>query len=128
VAEQLGGLEDDKRRLEGQVEQLRAFEREYRTRLRAYLEMQLRDLDGMPTQPAVGSGPPQRPGLNPGNQAPPPAVVGMPQGAGAPGPVPANGYQAGPPLGAGAMARGDNGVGRPDMEPSRREAPGVQDY
>jgi DivIVA domain-containing protein len=132
VAEQLGGLEDDKRRLEGQVEQLRAFEREYRTRLRAYLEMQLRDLDGMPTQPAVGSGAPQRPGLNPGSQPPPPAVMGgMPQpaGAGVQGPVPANAYQAGPPLGAGAaMARGDNGVGRPDLEQGRRDAPGMQEY
>jgi hypothetical protein len=130
VAEQLGGLEDDKRRLEGQVEQLRAFEREYRTRLRAYLEMQLRDLDGMPTQPAVGPGAPQRPGLNPGSQQPQPAVMGMPQpaAAGAQGPVPANAYQAGPPLGAGAaMARGDNGVGRPDLEPGRRE-PGMQEF
>jgi DivIVA domain-containing protein len=90
VAEQLGGLEDDKRRLEGQVEQLRAFEREYRTRLRAYLEMQLRDLDGMPTPPAVGAGGPQRPGLNPGQgapqQQPQPAGVGVAAGAYQPGP------------------------------------------
>jgi DivIVA domain-containing protein len=85
VAEQLGGLEDDKRRLEGQVEQLRAFEREYRTRLRAYLEMQLRDLDGMPTQPAVGAGGgPQRTQIGPGGgqgnqqQGPPPGMGGMP--------------------------------------------------
>jgi DivIVA domain-containing protein len=41
-------LETHKRTLEVQVEQLRAFEREYRTRLRAYLEMQLRDLERHP--------------------------------------------------------------------------------
>ncbi|ADP80420.1 DivIVA domain-containing protein [Pseudofrankia inefficax] len=115
VAEQLGGLEDDKRRLEGQVEQLRAFEREYRTRLRAYLEMQLRDLDGMPTQPAVGAGGPQRPGLNPGSQGaqqqPQPAGVGVPAGA----------YQPGP----GQMGV-QNGVGRPDHDP--RANNGMQDF
>ncbi|MBL7500369.1 DivIVA domain-containing protein [Frankia sp. CNm7] len=116
VAEQLGGLEEDKRRLEGQVEQLRAFEREYRTRLRAYLEMQLRDLDGMPTQPAVGAGGPQRPGLNPGTQggqpqqAPQPAAVGVPAGAYQPGPQP--------------MAA-QNG-GRPDHDP--RAGNGMQEF
>jgi DivIVA domain-containing protein len=114
VAEQLGGLEDDKRRLEGQVEQLRAFEREYRTRLRAYLEMQLRDLDGMPTPPAVGAGGPPRPGLNPGSQGAPqpqPAGVGVPAGA----------YQPGPPqMGV------QNGAGRADHDP--RANNGMQDF
>ncbi|CAO5167690.1 cell division initiation protein [Frankia sp. AiPs1] len=130
VAEQLGGLEEDKRRLEGQVEQLRAFEREYRTRLRAYLEMQLRDLDGMPTQPAVGAGGPPRPGLNPGAPAPQSTAVGMGPG---PGGMPQGGpahqptFPPGPPLPAGAMAR-DNGHGRPDVDPARRDAPGMQEY
>ncbi|ONH30480.1 DivIVA domain-containing protein [Pseudofrankia asymbiotica] len=116
VAEQLGGLEEDKRRLEGQVEQLRAFEREYRTRLRAYLEMQLRDLDGMPTQPAVGAGGPPRPGLNPGQggqqqpQQPQPAGVGVPAAA----------YQAGPP----AMG-GQNGVNHAERDP---RAGGMQEF
>ncbi|OHV40602.1 MULTISPECIES: DivIVA domain-containing protein [Pseudofrankia] len=118
VAEQLGGLEEDKRRLEGQVEQLRAFEREYRTRLRAYLEMQLRDLDGMPTQPAVGPGGPARPGLNPGTQGggqqqpqqPQPAAVGVPAGA----------YQPGPP----AMG-GQNGVNHGERDP---RAGGIQEF
>jgi cell division septum initiation protein DivIVA len=127
VAEQLGGLEDDKRRLEGQVEQLRAFEREYRTRLRAYLEMQLRDLDGMPTQPAVGPGGPPRPGLNPGAPPPPPAVGMGPNGAPQQSPGHAPTFPPGPPLPAGAMAR-DNGHGRPDMEPSRRDNPGMQEF
>lgn len=117
VAEQLGGLEDDKRRLEGQVEQLRAFEREYRTRLRAYLEMQLRDLDGMPTQPAVGPGGPQRPGLNPGSQG----AQQQPQPAGVGVGVPGGAYQPGPPqMGV------QNGVGRPDHDP--RNSNGMQDF
>ncbi|WP_131747394.1 DivIVA domain-containing protein [Frankia sp. Cppng1_Ct_nod] len=130
VAEQLGGLEDDKRRLEGQVEQLRAFEREYRTRLRAYLEMQLRDLDGMPTQPAVGAGGPPRPTLNPGTGSPqPPAGIaaGSQQG---PGPVATSAFPQGSPLPAGAMARGseNGGVRGPELEPARRDVPGIQDF
>ncbi|WP_131767760.1 DivIVA domain-containing protein [Candidatus Protofrankia californiensis] len=133
VAEQLGGLEDDKRRLEGQVEQLRAFEREYRTRLRAYLEMQLRDLDGMPTQPAVGAGGPSRPPLNPGTGSPPPPPpppVGITaSSAAASGPTSA--FPSASPLGAGAMARGNDngGVRAPDMETAaRRDASGLQDF
>jgi len=38
-------LERSRSAVEGEVEQLRAFEREYRTRLRAYLELQLQQLD-----------------------------------------------------------------------------------
>ncbi|KJE24832.1 DivIVA domain [Frankia torreyi] len=128
VAEQLGGLEDDKRRLEGQVEQLRAFEREYRTRLRAYLEMQLRDLDGMPTQPpAVGAGNTPRPGLNPGGPTPPPAVgMGPNGGQQSPGHQPT--FPPGPPMPAGAIARDNGHGGRPDLDPSRRDAPGMQEF
>jgi DivIVA domain-containing protein len=39
-----GDLEERRRSLESRIEELRAFEREYRTRLRAYLENQLREL------------------------------------------------------------------------------------
>ncbi|HEX8004260.1 MAG TPA: DivIVA domain-containing protein [Mycobacteriales bacterium] len=39
-------LERRRQALEQHIEGLRAFEREYRTRLKAYLESQLRDLDG----------------------------------------------------------------------------------
>jgi DivIVA domain-containing protein len=39
-----GDLEERQRTLEGRIEELHAFEREYRTRLRAYLENQLREL------------------------------------------------------------------------------------
>ncbi|MBE0009858.1 MULTISPECIES: DivIVA domain-containing protein [unclassified Arthrobacter] len=41
----LGALEQQKAVLEGKVEQLRTFERDYRSRLKAYIEGQLRDLD-----------------------------------------------------------------------------------
>ena len=42
----LGDLDRRRSRLEASIEELRAFEREYRTRLRAYLEGQLRELGG----------------------------------------------------------------------------------
>lgn len=41
----LGALEQQKSVLERKVEQLRGFERDYRSRLKAYIEGQLRDLD-----------------------------------------------------------------------------------
>lgn len=44
MAAAMDGLVQTRRDLEAQIEQLRAFEREYRSRLRAYLEGQLRDL------------------------------------------------------------------------------------
>jgi DivIVA domain-containing protein len=42
----LGDLDRRRSRLEARIEELQAFEREYRTRLRAHLESQLRELDG----------------------------------------------------------------------------------
>lgn len=41
----LGALEQQKGELERKVEELRGFERDYRSRLKAYIEGQLRDLD-----------------------------------------------------------------------------------
>lgn len=41
----VAAIEADRRSIEAQVEALRGFEREYRTRLKAYLELQLRELD-----------------------------------------------------------------------------------
>jgi DivIVA domain-containing protein len=43
--EAMGGLEAKRTALQKHIEQLKAFEREYRTRLKSYLESQLRDLD-----------------------------------------------------------------------------------
>ena len=51
----LGGLEQRKRELEVQIDDLRAFEREYRTRLKAYLEAQLSELGrGAPDDAGAG--------------------------------------------------------------------------
>ncbi|MEV6525530.1 DivIVA domain-containing protein [Longispora sp. NPDC051575] len=44
--EAMGGLETKRNALQKHLEELKAFEREYRTRLKAYLESQLRDLSG----------------------------------------------------------------------------------
>jgi DivIVA domain-containing protein len=43
----LGDVETEKARLEGEVETLRAFEREYRSRLKSYFTEQLQALDGV---------------------------------------------------------------------------------
>ena len=54
----MGQLEGQRTALEARVEDLRAFEREYRTRLKAYLETQLRDLDGRaPAEAAAPAAP-----------------------------------------------------------------------
>jgi DivIVA domain-containing protein len=45
-SEAMGGLETKRTALQKHIEELKQFEREYRTRLKAYLESQLRDLDG----------------------------------------------------------------------------------
>jgi hypothetical protein len=45
AAEEIGQLERSKAGLESEIEHLQTFEGEYRTRLRAYLEMQLHDLE-----------------------------------------------------------------------------------
>jgi DivIVA domain-containing protein len=59
----VAAIEADRRAIEAQVEALRAFEREYRTRLKAYLELQLRELDnvGRTTAPASVTPPPTPP-------------------------------------------------------------------
>src|SRR3954470_18698464 len=63
-------LQRQRTALESQIESLRGFEREYRTRLKAYLEGQLRDLES--AQSAAPSPPtPSRPAAS--ASAPPPA-------------------------------------------------------
>jgi DivIVA domain-containing protein len=42
----IGSISQEKATLEKKIDELRTFEREYRTRLKTYLESQLRDLDG----------------------------------------------------------------------------------
>jgi len=45
-ASEIGALEHERTLLERKIDELRGFEREYRSRLRAYLDGQLRELDG----------------------------------------------------------------------------------
>src|ERR1700689_3093537 len=70
----MGSLVTQREELERRVDDLRAFEREYRSRLKAYLEGQLRDLEAGVTEtggfPAVGAG----------AQAPMPAALSAPVG------------------------------------------------
>jgi DivIVA domain-containing protein len=55
-ADRVAELTRERGQLEATVEQLRAFEREYRNRLQSYLESQLRELDGRPaTEPSPQS-------------------------------------------------------------------------
>jgi len=57
----MGSLVQQREELERRVDDLRAFEREYRSRLKAYLEGQLRDLEAGVTDsgafPTMGSAP-----------------------------------------------------------------------
>jgi DivIVA domain-containing protein len=75
---QLGALQQEKNELEQQVEELRQFERDYRTKLRGYIEGQLRDLEASnaltagPAQAAVAAAPQQY-------AQTPPATYGQPQ-------------------------------------------------
>jgi DivIVA domain-containing protein len=61
----MGSLVQSREELERRVDDLRAFEREYRSRLKAYLEGQLRDLEAGAADsgvfPAVAAGPQQSP-------------------------------------------------------------------
>ena len=58
---QLGALQQERQELERKVEELRGFEREYRTKLRGYIEGQLRELESSnvltasPAQSAVAA-------------------------------------------------------------------------
>ncbi|HEY4225960.1 MAG TPA: DivIVA domain-containing protein [Pseudolysinimonas sp.] len=60
---QLAGLEQQKQKLEREVEELRSFEKEYREKLRGYIEGQLRELESSnaltaaPAATAVGAAP-----------------------------------------------------------------------
>lgn len=53
----MGAIQRDKSVLEKKIDELRTFEREYRTRLKTYLESQLRDLEGRGSAaPSDGAG------------------------------------------------------------------------
>lgn len=67
-AEIMGSLEQNKSTLEKQIEDLRTFEREYRTRLKSYLESQLRDLDSRSSAEPAGQPRPASAAQNSANQ------------------------------------------------------------
>jgi DivIVA domain-containing protein len=76
---QISSLDQERAALEGRIEELRNFEREYRSKLKGYIEGQLRELDstsavltGAGAQAAVPAGAQQAQGY-PGQIAPPPA-------------------------------------------------------
>jgi len=124
-------LQRQRQSLESQIEDLRGFEREYRTRLKAYLESQLRDLDSRGLQPggagSAGPGPGGAGGGGvPARTAPPstPAPTPAPAPAGgAPAPAPAPGATPPPPAAAAPAPAG--GVPRlaPPATPASPAAP-----
>jgi CRISPR/Cas system-associated endonuclease Cas1 len=57
---ELNRLEQEKAVVEHRIQELRSFEREYRLRLKSYIESQLSELD------AAGVAPQQQPGYTPG--------------------------------------------------------------
>jgi cell division septum initiation protein DivIVA len=65
---QIGALDQERQALEGRIDELRTFEREYRQKLRGYIEGQLRELESANSisassqvPAAVTSGPPSQP-------------------------------------------------------------------
>ncbi|MGV8885077.1 MAG: DivIVA domain-containing protein [Microbacteriaceae bacterium] len=50
----IGNLEEERKQLEAQVDELRNFEREYRQKLKGYIEGQLRELDASASMTAGG--------------------------------------------------------------------------
>ncbi|HEU0132730.1 MAG TPA: DivIVA domain-containing protein [Mycobacteriales bacterium] len=95
AAASIGDLERRRQELEQHIEGLRAFEREYRTRLKAYLESQLRDLDGR-AQPDAPTMPPAPAAGTPAPAAVPGSMSGSIPGS-MPGAVPGAGPGAVPP-------------------------------
>ena len=64
--EVIGSITREKSLLEKKIDELRTFEREYRTRLKTYLESQLRDLEGRASAaPSDGRGSPNGGGYAP---------------------------------------------------------------
>ena len=103
AAAAVSDLDRRRRELEAQVEGLRAFEREYRTRLKAYLETQLRDLD---TRAGSGSGAPAPVGVRASGQDGPPS-----SGAGSAPLFQPVGGVSGPPVPPPAEHGDENGPG-----------------
>ena len=107
-------LDRKRRELERQVEDLRAFEREYRVRLKAYLETQLNELEGR----GAGSEPPGAPVTPPSGRAPAgPAGSGPGGAAGAAPPAPTR-----PEAGAATSPFSRSSVPAPESAPPAGDA------
>lgn len=89
---QLGSLDQERQSLERRIEELRTFEREYRHKLKSYIEGQLRELDSASALPAAPA--PAAVSASPAPAAvaaqPAPAAVGQftPSAPAAPAPAP----------------------------------------
>jgi DivIVA domain-containing protein len=86
----MGSLETERSALEHRVEELRTFEREYRERLKAYLENQLRDLERRASaapgeQPGGERGGQEQPERQGTRVSQPPTVSGSPRPQARPG-------------------------------------------
>jgi DivIVA domain-containing protein len=120
----LAELNRQREAFERQIDNLRAFEREYRTRLKAYLEGQLRELETRTAEPALpaAAAPLTTPFTPPAPPPPPPppAAAGVPLVA--PGalprpaaPAPASPFTPAPPL-VEDVDPGSDSPGRPPRE------------
>jgi DivIVA domain-containing protein len=92
-ARMVSDLEGQRTALQAKVDELRAFEREYRTRLRGYLESQLRELEARGGTAPTAAAPPAAAPPAPPVAAPPPPPVAAPPIA-----VPQPAAQPAPPL------------------------------
>jgi len=116
----LGDLDARRQALESRIEQLRAFEREYRTRLKAYLEGQLRELDSSSGADGGGAGVPagaRTAAVGPGVAARP-AVQAAPAQTAPASPAPAAAPAAAPGGQVRAVASGAD-AGRAPVGPFR---------
>lgn len=77
--EQLGRIQQERQELEARVEELRQFERDYRAKLRSYIEGQLRDLESAPALTAGPSGAAPQTGQTQGAQPQPAQQAAQPQ-------------------------------------------------
>jgi DivIVA domain-containing protein len=78
-------LQRQRETFERQIDNLRAFEREYRTRLKAYLEGQMRELDTRTAEPPpLPTSPPAAPRAPSASPVPPPAGAAAPVAASVP--------------------------------------------
>ncbi len=114
----IGTLETERATLERKVEELRAFEREYRTRLKSYLEGQLRELEGRSTEAPAGQGGSGGPGGASGPGGSQPGGQGSQPGQGAQGGgQPARTSQPGQPAGESGGRPGQSS--QPGQQPPR---------